>query len=128
MNVLLIALVAVGGAVGALARFGMAGWVQSRAGAFPWGTLAVNVLGSFLLGFLLRYLQDVAVPPEWRLALTVGLLGAFTTFSTFSYEVVALVQTGDWQRAGAYVVGSVALAVVAVFAGIGLGEATLGAG
>lgn len=120
-----LVLVAVGGAIGALARFGIAAWVQPSAASFPWGTLTVNVLGSFVLGFVMRYLQDAVVPPEWRLALTVGLLGAFTTFSTFSYEAVVLVQAGEWQRAGAYILGSVALALAAVVAGFGLGQAAL---
>lgn len=120
-----LVLIAVGGAIGALARFGIAGWVQPPEGSVPWGTLTVNVLGSFLLGFLLRYLQDGGIPPEWRLGLTVGLLGAFTTFSTFSYEAVVLIQAGEWQRATAYVIGSVVLAMAAVVAGFGLAEASL---
>lgn len=120
-----LVLIAIGGALGALARYGLSGWVQARVGLFPWGTLVVNVLGSFLLGFAIRYLESTVVPPEWRQAIAIGLLGAFTTFSTFSYEAVALVQGGDWGRAAAYVVGSVALAVVALLAGLGVADVSV---
>lgn len=123
MNVILIA---AGGALGAVARYGLSGWVQGRAGGFfPWGTLVVNVLGSFLLGFLFRYLEATTLPAEWRQAATIGLLGAFTTFSTFSLETVALVQDGDWARASAYLVASVLLGLVAVVAGIATAMMTL---
>lgn len=123
VNVLLIA---AGGALGALARYGLSGWVQARAGGFfPWGTLVVNVLGSFLLGFLFRYLEATALPAEWRQAATIGLLGAFTTFSTFSLETVALAQDGDWARASLYLAGSVVLGLAAVAVGIGAAILTL---
>ncbi|NIP78420.1 MAG: fluoride efflux transporter CrcB [Gemmatimonadetes bacterium] len=122
MNILLIA---AGGALGAVARYGLSGWLQERAGFFPWGTLAVNVLGSFLLGLTFRYLEATALPAEWRQAATIGFLGAFTTFSTFSYEAVALVQDGDWGRAGAYVGGSVLLGLAAVVAGLGMASLSL---
>jgi CrcB protein len=119
-------LIAAGGALGALARYGIAGLVQSRAaGFFPWGTLAVNVIGSFLLGFGFRFMEGVAIPAEWRQAATVGFLGAFTTFSTFSFEAVALVQDGDWRRAATYLFASVLLGLAAVVAGLGLAGATL---
>lgn len=115
-------LIALGGAVGALARFGLTGWVQPRAGSFPWGTLAVNVLGSFLLGLAFRAIEAGAVPMAWRQGITIGMLGAFTTFSTFSLEAVALARDGDWAQAVTYVVASVLLAVLAVLAGIGVGD------
>jgi CrcB protein len=111
--------IAVGGAVGAVARYGVAGWVQDRAGfAFPWGTLVVNVLGSLLIGFALRYLEAVRWTPELRALVTIGLLGAFTTFSTFSYETVGLLEDGEWLRAGLYAAGSVVLGLVAVYVGL----------
>lgn len=122
MNLILIA---VGGALGALARYGIAGLVQSRAGFFPWGTLAVNVLGSFLLGFGFRYMEAVAIPAEWRQAATVGFLGAFTTFSTFSFETIALAQDGDWKRAATYLSVSILLGLAAVVAGLGLAGPSL---
>lgn len=113
--------IAIGGAVGALARYGLGGWVQSRAGfGFPWGTLIVNVLGCLMIGFAMRYLEAVRLPAEMRALIGVGVLGAFTTFSTFSYETVALVEEGAWARAAAYSIGSLALGIVAVYAGISL--------
>lgn len=122
-----ILLIAAAGALGAAARYGLTGWIQERAGFFPWGTLAVNVLGSFLLGFAFRYLEATTIPAEWRQALTIGFMGAFTTFSTFSYEAVAMIQDGDWQQAGAYVLGSVVLGLMAVIAGLGVAHLTLSA-
>lgn len=111
--------IAVGGAAGALARYGLAGWVHQRAGfAFPWGTLVVNVLGSLLIGFALRYFEAVRLSPDVRALVAVGILGGFTTFSTFSYETVALMQDGAWSRAASYAFGSLFLGIAAVFAGI----------
>ena len=123
MNLLLIA---VAGALGALARYGLGGWVQARSVGFPWGTLLVNVLGSFLLGFLFRTLDAVAATPELRQAITVGFLGSFTTFSAFSFEIVALAQGGEWGRALLYAAGSVLLGVLAAAAGIALAGAWAG--
>jgi CrcB protein len=121
-----LVLIAAAGALGALARYGLTGWVQARAGFFPWGTLAVNVLGSLLLGFAFRYLETMVVPAEWREALIIGFLGAFTTFSTFSYEAVALAQDGDLGRAASYVAASVVLGLVAVLVGLGLADVSVG--
>lgn len=124
-----LAFVALGGALGALARYGLSGWVYDRMGAgFPWGTLVVNVAGCLALGLVIRWLQVAAVAPESRPFLTIGLLGAFTTFSTFSYETVALLQEGQWVRAGLYLGGSVALGIVAMVAGMALASALARAG
>ena len=118
--------VALGGAFGAAARFGVSGWVQSLAGSgFPAGTMAVNVMGSFLLGASLRYLEAVPVTPEFRALVTIGVLGGFTTFSTFSYEAVALLQDGEWGRAGSYMLGSLVLSLAAVILGFATGSALL---
>jgi len=123
------AFVALGGALGALARYGLSGWVYDRLGeSFPWGTLVVNVLGCLLLGAAVRWLQVSASPPAFRPFLTIGLLGAFTTFSTFSYETVALVQDGQWARAGLYVSGSMAFGLAAMVLGMGLVTALTRAG
>lgn len=112
--------VAAGGALGAVLRFGLSGWVQQvSGGVFPWGTLAVNVLGSLLLGFAVAWLETAATTAEVRQFATVGLLGAFTTFSTFSYEAVALLRDGDPWSAGAYVAGSVLAGLAAVILGYG---------
>ena len=124
-----LAYVALGGALGALARYGISGWVYDRMGeAFPWGTLVVNLLGCLLLGLVIRWLQVSAVSPGMRPFLTIGLLGAFTTFSTFSYETVALLQEGQWLRAGMYAGGSVVLGLVAMVAGMALATAFARAG
>ncbi|MDX1568436.1 MAG: fluoride efflux transporter CrcB, partial [Longimicrobiales bacterium] len=84
---------------------------------FPWGTLVVNVVGSFLLGFSVRYLEFMVASPELRAAVAVGFLGAFTTFSTYSYETVVLLQEGAWGRAATYALGSLIIGVLFVFAG-----------
>ena len=124
-----LAYVALGGALGALARYGISGWVYDRMGEnFPWGTLVVNVVGCLALGLVIRWLQVSAVSPEVRPFLTIGLLGAFTTFSTFSFETVALLQEGQWLRAGLYMGGSVVLGLIAMVAGMALVTAFARAG
>lgn len=116
----LLAAIAAGGALGALARFGVNGWIQGLAGvAFPWGTLIVNVSGSFLFGLSLRLLEGTDASPELRAGLLVGVLGAFTTFSTFSFEAVQLLREGQPGRAAAYVGGSVLLGLAALLLGYG---------
>ena len=120
----ILAWVALGGAVGAVARYGLSGWVQGlSAGSFPWGTLVVNVLGCFALGFAFRVLQLSALTPAVRAGVTVGFLGAFTTFSTFGLETVGLLRDGQWARACAYLGGSVLIGLAAVLAGLGLAQA-----
>ena len=111
--------IAVAGALGAVARYGLSGWVQGlSAGVFPWGTLIVNLLGCLLLGFAFRVLQFSVLSPAVRGAVTVGFLGAFTTFSTFSFETLELVQEGRWGRALAYAGGSVVLGLLGVLVGL----------
>lgn len=113
--------VALGGAFGAVARYGLSGWVYTRfSDSFPWGTMAVNVLGSLILGLAMAWFEGSVVSPDLKRALAVGFLGAFTTFSTFAYEAVAMAQGGEWLRAGGYVVGSLVLGLGAVFAGLAL--------
>jgi CrcB protein len=110
--------VGLGGAAGAIARWGMSSAVHGAFGvALPWGTFAVNVLGCFGLGVVAVW-ADAAASGEWiRGALAIGFLGAFTTFSTFSLEVVRLAQDGHEGRAAAYVAGSLALGFLALVAG-----------
>lgn len=116
MTVLLV--VGLGGAVGAVARYAASGWVQTiSSGFFPWGTMAVNVAGSLLLGFAMVWLQSTAASSELRALVTVGFLGSFTTFSTFSYETAAMLRDGEWWRAGGYTFGSVVLGLGAVALG-----------
>jgi CrcB protein len=118
--------IALGGAVGALARYGLGGLIQTRTGStFPWGTFVVNAVGSLLIGFLLRVLESVAATAETRALLTVGFLGAFTTFSTFSYEAAMLLQSRAWASAAVYTAGSVVLGLTAVVVGLWLGSVFL---
>jgi CrcB protein len=118
--------IAAGGVVGTLARYLLQGWIQSRAGAFPLGTLVINVAGSFALGLIIRYATgSTVVSPELRAALTIGFCGAFTTMSTFSYESMALLGDGEYWRAGIYMGGTIAGCLVAVVAGTMLAERML---
>ena len=105
--------VAFGGALGAVARYLLSNYLQATAGnSFPWGTLTVNVLGCAILGFLLTALLNFWSPTqEIRTFLTVGLMGAFTTFSAFSLEVVLMIERAQWILAGTYIIASVVLCV-----------------
>jgi len=118
--------VTVGGAAGALARYWLSGWVTTAfTGFFPLGTLVVNILGSLLLGFGMQAMEAFPVSAELRAMLTIGFLGAFTTFSTFSYETVTLLRDGDWTRATLYTGLSFALGLTAVLIGIGAASVLL---
>jgi CrcB protein len=112
--------VALGSAIGGVARYLVGGWVQQRSGTtFPVQTLLINVSGSFLLGLVQRYaLETTALSPEVRTMLTIGVLGGYTTFSTFSYETLRLAEEGDWRRASAYIVLSVVLSIAAALVGV----------
>ena len=112
--------VALGSAVGGAARFALGNAIQARsAGAFPIGTFIVNLTGSLLLGFLMRYaLASPSVSAEVRALLTTGLCGGYTTFSTFSYETLTLMQVGDYRRATLYATLSVVLSVIGALLGV----------
>ena len=91
-----VALVAVGGAIGAVARYLLGLWIATRVGPdFPWGTFAINVSGAFLIGVVLGLTTAGVISPELRLLLAVGVLGGYTTFSTFSYETLELLLDGN---------------------------------
>ena len=115
-----IAAVAIGGAAGSVARYLMMALVGGLAGtAFPWATLAVNVLGSFVMGVIVEVSALAWSPdPALRALLTVGILGGFTTFSTFSLDVALLLQRDQWAAAGGYVLLSVMCSVGGLFAGM----------
>ncbi len=124
----MLAAVALGGALGAVGRYlvmsGVALWFGL---SFPWGTLIVNVVGSFAMGALVEISALVWSPsPELRALLAVGVLGAFTTFSTFSLDVAALIGRGAHAAAGAYIALSVVLSIAAFFAGLHLFRSLLG--
>ena len=115
-----IALLAAAGAAGAIARYGVGHVVGAR--TFPWATLGINVLGSFLLGVLVQAAPG-RLDDDVRVALGVGFLGAFTTFSTFSYETVALVRDGRATTAAIYVLASVVVGIGAAAVGYRIGAA-----
>jgi len=123
----MIAYIALGGIVGTIARYVLQGWIQSRAGgAFPVGTLAINLAGSFVLGFVIRYATgSTVVLPEVRAGLTIGFCGAFTTMSTFSYESMTLLSDGEYWRAAFYMGGTIGGCLAAVVAGTALANRLL---
>ena len=112
-------LIGIGGFLGANARYLVAGWITARLGAsFPYGTLVINISGSFILGFFLIFISERLVHANWRLFFAIGFLGAYTTFSTFSFENLALIQERSYVLALVNMLGSVFLGLVAVVAGI----------
>ncbi len=112
--------VAIAGALGALARYGLGGYVANRfPSAFPWETFVINISGSLIIGVLFVLFTEKLMPhPALRASLMVGFVGAYTTFSTFSLETIRLVQDGAVGLAAANVFGSVAAGLVAVWVGI----------
>jgi len=108
------------GGMGCIARYMVSGWVYNLAGkTLPYGTLAVNVIGFLLLGLIMEgSLRSTLMSPEMRFGITVGFLGGFTTFSTFSYETVRLVEEGSLFAAGANVLLNATVCVVAALVGI----------
>ena len=118
-------IVALGGAAGSVARWMVGQALAGSARVLPWGTLAVNVAGSLLLGLVLA-IWPAERPSAGRLLLGVGFCGGFTTFSTFSAELGAMLQRGQGTRAGAYAAASLAAGVLAMLAGLALGRAATG--
>jgi fluoride exporter len=116
--------VGLGGFLGANARYLLGGFISERWGAvFPLGTFVINVTGSFILGFFMAYAQDRPwVEPSARLMFAVGFVGAYTTFSTFEYESMRLIQERELFLAMLNILGSLLTGAVAVFAGFALGE------
>jgi fluoride exporter len=124
---LIVLAVALGSALGGAARYGLSGLVARSFGeTFPWGTLIVNVLGSFLIGFVATLTGPdgrVLVSPVTRQFWMPGIFGGFTTFSSFSLQTLSLVQDGEWTRAFANVTLSVALCLLGVWLGASLAAA-----
>ena len=120
---LILLAIAAGGATGALLRYGMSSGIASLWGSsFPYGTLLVNVTGSLFIGLFYAMYQDRMVSPETRALIQIGLLGAFTTFSTFSLETLKLLEQGEALRAGLNVILSVILCLVGTWAGLIIGR------
>lgn len=125
--VVMVLFVALGSAAGGAARFLLGTFIQLRFGAgLPVGTLVVNISGAFLLGFIFTLaLSTPAISPEMRGLLTTGFCGGYTTFSTFSYDTMMLLEDGEIARASLYVVLSVVVALLGVWLGIALGRGVL---
>lgn len=115
----LLAYIAAGSAAGGVSRYLLTAFVQQRVGGtFPTGTLIVNITGAFVLGFIVRYtLATPSITPELRALLTIGFCGGYTTFSTYSFETVTLIEDAHYQRAFVYAGLSVLLALAGTFAG-----------
>jgi len=115
-----LVLVCLGGAIGSGARYLVGTWIAAKWGTgFPWGTLAINVTGSFLISVVMFLGLEVGmIGPELRLLLAVGVLGGFTTYSSFNYETLSLAQRGHWGLAATYVGATVLLAWTAGVVGI----------
>ena len=112
--------IAAGGAIGAVMRFGVSNGVHALFGRdFPYGTLTANVLGSLLIGFCyITLLERLSLGPEWRAFIIIGILGAFTTFSTFSLETFNLIESGEMIKAVANILLSVTICLLAAWIGI----------
>jgi fluoride exporter len=116
--------IAAAGALGALARYGVEGAVSRRDTGFPWGTFIVNVSGSFLLGLVFTLLSErLAVAPWIRAAVAIGFLGAYTTFSTLTLETYRLLEARSYALAGANMLGSAGVGLLALYGGVVLGRA-----
>ncbi|MDI6692728.1 MAG: fluoride efflux transporter CrcB [Anaerosomatales bacterium] len=119
-----VVIVAAGGAVGAAARYVLGGWLADRFGtAFPWHTFVINVAGAFALGVLMALsVERGIVPQQWRLALGVGVLGGYTTFSTLSYESIALLSQGSYALGFLNMFGSGVAGLLAAWLGLATGR------
>jgi CrcB protein len=112
------------GAAGTLARYGLDGWIQYRVGSvFPAGTLTINVLGCLILGVIGQFgLNHITVSPDLRIGLTIGLMGGFTTFSTFGWDTVRMLEEGELIKALIYVAASVIGGLIAMMIGMRVGD------
>jgi len=119
-----ILLVALGGALGSVARYLVGGWIADWMGTtFPYGTFAINLTASFIIGFFLAFAQDRAgLSPYWRLFIAVGFVGGYSTFSTYEYESIRLLQDGEFLLGAVYLVGSMTAGAIAAIGGITVGS------
>jgi CrcB protein len=119
MNLSIVLAVGFGGFFGAIARFLISSWIQkSSASLFPFGTLSVNIIGSFIIGFLFLYFQHINLSVNQKALFVTGLLGALTTFSTFSWETLFLMQENLWTKALLNIGLNLFLSIGATFLGI----------
>ncbi|HXX59321.1 MAG TPA: fluoride efflux transporter CrcB [Dehalococcoidales bacterium] len=122
-----ILFLAVAGALGTLSRYGLGGLAQKISVNFPYGTLIINLLGCLIIGFIMQVaLNTDLIPSNLRVVITIGFLGAFTTFSTFSYETIKFMEDGAFVAAILNITSNVGLGLLATFFGILLGRITLG--
>jgi CrcB protein len=111
-------MIALGGAMGAIARYQLAAMIQARVPVgFPWGTFIVNITGCLVMGVVTTVLTDRLVHPNWRFLIPIGFIGAYTTFSTFELETFRAVTDGAWLVGGLNVVGSVVAGYIALWLG-----------
>lgn len=113
-------LIALGGAVGAIARYAVALWIQQRTtSSFPFGTFVVNVSGCFVMGIVMTLLTErLTVSANWRFLIPVGFIGAYTTFSSFELETFRAIEQGNWLTAFSYVVTSLVFGFAALWLGV----------
>lgn len=118
-------MIALGGALGALARYQLAAVIQARVPAgFPWGTFVVNISGCAVMGAAATLLSErLVIHPNWRFLVPIGFIGAYTTFSTFEYETFRAVVEGSWMIGAVNVIGSVVAGYVALWLGVLLARA-----
>ena len=120
-------LIGLGGFVGANLRYWLGGWIAQKIGVlFPIETMLINISGSFLLGLFMTLALHYTWAPEWRQAIAIGFIGSFTTYSTYEYESLRLLQEGAWVKAGLNLFGSLVLGIIAVFLGVVLGRLLIG--
>jgi CrcB protein len=119
-----IALVAAGGAIGSVARYLVGVWSARLAGPnFPWGTITVNIVGAFLIGLMVEVVaRRFDASAEMRVFIVTGVIGGFTTWSSFTLDAVTLFERGDMGQAAFYLAGSLTLSFAAIFAGLALGR------
>lgn len=117
-----IIVIALGGALGALSRYSLGLWISSKwSQGFPLGTFIINITGAFLLGFLnTLFLDKLTISPLWRIGIGIGFLGAYTTFSTFGFETITLLEGGSILTAGLYTLLTVIIGFTGVALGVGL--------
>jgi len=112
-------MIALGGALGAIARYQLTTFIQARIpSAFPWGTFIVNITGCLVMGVAATLLADRLIHANWRFLVPIGFIGAYTTFSAFELETFRAVADGAWLVGGLYVVGSVVAGYVALWLGV----------